>query len=29
MPNKPPSTDNRHRRFRLVEVNAWLEQRAA
>ena len=29
MPNEPPSADNPHRRFRLAEVNAWLEQRAA
>ena len=29
MPNQPPSADNPHRRFRLAEVNAWLEQRAA
>jgi hypothetical protein len=29
MPNEPPSADNPHRRFRLAEVTAWLEQRAA
>ena len=29
MPYEPPSGDYRHRRFRVGEVEAWLDQRAA
>ena len=29
MPYEPPSGDYRHRRFRVREVEAWLNQRAA